>query len=92
MSRINWTDDKLLSRLCNNKSLKSRWDNIRVLRKRPSEELFFKCVELTKSKDPKIRSIGIDILAQLGVTSRPFLKQTLKLYFDLLSIESSPDV
>lgn len=92
MSRINWTDDKLLSRLCNNKSVKSRWDNIRVLRKRPSEELFFKCVELTKSKDPKIRSIGIDILAQLGVTSRPFLKQTLKLYFDLLTIESDPDV
>jgi HEAT repeat protein len=92
MSRSNWTDDKLLSRLCNNKSVKSRWDNIRVLRKRPSEELFFKCVELTKSKDPKIRSIGIDILAQLGVTPRPFLKQTLKLYFDLLNVESDPEI
>ncbi len=92
MSRNNWTDDKLLSRLCNNKSDKSRWDNISVLRKRPSKELFFKCVELTKSKDPKIRSIGIDILAQMGVTPRPFLKQTLKLYFDLLNIESNPEV
>jgi len=92
MSRSNWTDDKLLSRLCTNKSVKSRWDNIRVLRKRPSEELFFKCVELTKSKDPKIRSIGINILAQMGVTPRPFLKQTLKLYFELLNIESNPKV
>jgi hypothetical protein len=47
---------------------------------------------LTKSKDPKIRNIGIDILAQMGVTPRPFLKQTLKLYFDLLNIESDPEV
>jgi hypothetical protein len=92
MSRNNWTDDKLLSRLMNNKSDKSRWDNINVLRKRPSKELFIKCVELTKSKDPKIRCIGIDILAQLGVTPRPFLKQTLKLYFDLLTNESNPEV
>lgn len=87
MSRINWTDDKLISRLINNKTNKSRWDNISVLRKRPSEELFLKCVKLTKSKEPKIRSIGIEILAQMGVTPRPFLKQTLKLYFDLLNIE-----
>lgn len=92
MSRNNWKDEKLLSRLCNNKSDKSRWDNIRVLRKRPSKELFFKCVEFTKSKDSKTRIIGIDILAQMGVTPRPFLKQTLKLYYDLLNSESDPEV
>jgi hypothetical protein len=92
MSRINWTDDKLLSRLCNNKSDRSRWDNIRILRKRPSEELFLKCVDLTKSKDPKIRNIGIHILAQFGLTPRPFLKETLKIYFELLDIETEPEV
>ena len=92
MSRINWTDDKLLARLMNNKSEKSRWDNIRVLRSRPSEELFKKCLELTKSKDQKKRSIGIDILAQLGLPPRPFLEQNLKLYFDLLNIETAPEV
>ncbi|MEN2401728.1 hypothetical protein GKZ90_0018210 [Flavobacterium sp. MC2016-06] len=92
MSRENWTDEKLLFKLINNKSDKSRWDNISVLRKRPSEELFTKCVELTKSEDPKIRSIGIEILAQLGLSPRPFSKQTLKLYFDLLNIENSPQV
>lgn len=92
MSRKNWTDDKLILRLFNNKSNKSRWDNINELRKRPSEELYLKCVELTTSKDPKIRIIGIDILAQMGVTPRPFLKQTLKLYFDLLNIENDPEV
>ena len=92
MSRKNWTDDKLLFRLCNNKSDKSRWDNISVLRKRPSEELFSKCVELTISKDPRIRRIGIDILAQMGLIPRPFLTKTLQLYFDLLNIESDPEV
>ena len=92
MSRSNWSDDKLLSRLCNIKSNKSRWINISFLRKRPSQELFFKCVELTKSKDPKIRAIGIDVLAQMGFPPRPFLRPTLKLYFDLLNIESDPEV
>jgi HEAT repeat protein len=92
MSRNNWTDDKLLTRLLNNKSDKTRWDNISAIRKRPSEGLFSKCVKLTKSKDPKARSIGIDILAQMGWPPRPFLKQTLKLYFDLLNIENDPEV
>ncbi len=92
MSKINWTDDKLLSRLIHNKSDKSRWDNITILRKRPSEELFGKCLEFTKSNDPKVRIIGIDILAQLGLSPRPFLKETLLLYFDLLTNEKEPKV
>ena len=92
MSRKDWTDDKLISRLLNNKSDKSRWDNIRVLRSRPSEEIFLKCVEFTKSSDTKIRKIGIDILAQLGLTPRPFLKETLKICFELLDFETDPDV
>jgi hypothetical protein len=92
MSRTNWTDDKLLSRLINNKTDKSRWDNINVLRKRPSQELFEKCAELIKSNSPKIRKIGIDILAQLGLSPRPFLKETLKIYFELLEVEAEPEV
>lgn len=92
MSRTNWTNDKLLSRLMKNKTEKSRWDNINVLRKRPSQELFEKCAELIKSNNPKIRKIGIDILAQLGLSPRPFLKETLKIYFELLEVETDPDV
>ncbi|MCU0323443.1 MAG: hypothetical protein MUE72_13580 [Chitinophagaceae bacterium] len=92
MSRKNWTDDKLIYRLISNKTDKSHWDNISVLRKRPSEELFAKCVELTKSDNTKIRKIGIDILAQLGLPPRPFLKDTLKIYFELLDTETDPDV
>ena len=92
MSRKNWTDDKLLSRLIDNKTEKTRWDNISALRKRPSQELFIKCVELTKSNNPKFRKIGIDILAQLGLPPRPFLQDTLKVYFELLDTETDPDV
>jgi HEAT repeat protein len=92
MSRKNWTDDRLISRLINNKTDKSRWDNISALRKRPSQELFAKCSELTQSNNPKLRKIGIDILAQLGLPPRPFLKETLKIYFDLFEVETDPDV
>jgi hypothetical protein len=92
ISRKTWTDDKLISRIINNKSGKTRWDNIILLRSRPSKELFLKCVELTKSKEQKNRIIGIDILAQLGLPPRQFLKQTLKLYFDLLNTETTPEV
>jgi hypothetical protein len=92
MSRNDWTDEKLIYRLINNKTDKSRWDNINVLRRRPSKELFAKCVELTKSNNPKVRKIGIDILAQFGLPPRPFLKETLKLYFNYLEVETDPDI
>jgi hypothetical protein len=92
MSRKHWTDDKIISRLLNNKSDRNHWDNISILRSRPSEELFAKCVELTKSTEAKNRIIGIHILAQLGLPPRPFLKQTLKIYFDLLDIATDPKV
>jgi len=92
MSRKNWTNEKIFSRLISNKTNKSYWENIGTLRQRPSEELFSECVELTKSDNTKIRKIGIDILAQLGSSPRPFLKETLKIYFELLEVETEPDV
>lgn len=92
MSKQNWTDEKLFFRLINNKTENSRWENIQILRSRPSETLFNNCFEFTKSNDPKIRKIGVDILAQLGLPPRPFLNQTLKIYFNLLKVESDPEV
>lgn len=92
MSRKNWIDDKIIARLIENKTEKTRWDNISALRERPSQELFLKCVELTKSNNPKIRKIGIDILGQFGLPPRPFFQDTLKIYFELLHTETDPDV
>ena len=49
-----------------------------------------KSIELTTSKDPKARKIGIDVLAQLGTTPRPFYRESNKRFFELLKIEKAP--
>ena len=87
MSRKNWTDEKLFFRLVNNKSDKTYWHNIRELHSRATANIFNACVKLIKSSRPKERMIGIDILAQLGLTPRPFFKESRKLFFDFLKKE-----
>jgi hypothetical protein len=91
MSRKNWTDDKLLSRILNNKSDETYWDNVRVLHSRPSKELFLKCVELTKSIEPKKRIVGIDILSQFGFP-RKYHHESVRLFFKLLKKETDNNV
>lgn len=91
MSKVNWSDEKLISRLINYKTDKSRWETIRILRSRPSKDLFEKCVDLINSNDQNKKIVGIDILAQLGIDKRPFLKETLKIHFELLKIETDID-
>ncbi len=92
MDRKNWTTEKLFSRLLNNKSDRTYWDNISALRSRPDNEVFKKSSELTKSKNPNERNIGIDVLSQLGMTPRPFHKQTMKRFFELLKVETNEKV
>ena len=92
MSKLNWSDEKLISRLINYKTDKSRWETIRILRSRPSKELFEKCIELINSNEQKKKIIGIKILTQLGIPPRPFLKETIKIFFNLLKSEKNVDV
>ena len=92
MSRKNWTDEKIFFRLLNNKSEKTYFENIRELRLRPNIYVFNSCVKLTKSSKPKERIIGIDILAQLGLTPRPFFNESRKLFFEVLVKEKNPEV
>ena len=92
MSKENWTTEKLFTRLLNNKSKKSYWEHIDILRSRSDEDVFRQCVELTVSGIPKNRKIGIDILAQLGVPPRPFYHETIDIYFKLLEHEREPAV
>lgn len=92
MSKLNWSDEKLISRLINYKTDKSKWETIRILRSRPSKDLFNKCVEFINSNDQNKKVIGIDILAQLGKDKRPFRKETLKIYFELLNTETDGDI
>ena len=92
MSKKDWTTEKLFARLLNNKSEKSYWEYIRILRSRPDNGVFRRCMELTTSDIPKNRRIGIDILAQLGVYPRPFHNETIDKYFNLLEIEKEPKI
>lgn len=86
-SRKKWSNDKLFERLQKNKSNKGYWDNIWELRKRSTMSVFEKCWELVHSNIPKDRIIGFDVLAQLGVSSRPFCKESVKLFFEILEYE-----
>ncbi len=87
MGRNEWTDEKLFYRLINNKSDKGYWDSIQVLRKRPTEAVYNRCMELTRSERAKEREIGLYVLAQLGGRERPFLKGSVRRYFELLATE-----
>jgi len=92
MGRKKWTSEKIYSRLLNNKSQKTYWDNVRELRSRPNQEVFESAYTLTKSRSGKEKIIGIHVLAQLGINTRPFLKETLKRYFELLDEEKDAEV
>jgi HEAT repeat protein len=92
MSKNNWTAEKLFQRLLTNKSEKAYWENIVLLRKRPTSAVFEKCLELTKSDILKERAAGINVLAQLGTSPRPFYRQSIRLFFELLETEKEPDI
>jgi len=92
MSRKDWNDEKLFDRLLNNRSGATYWDNVNELRRRPNKYVFTKAVELAKSADPNHRRTGIDVLAQLGVTPRPFYEESIKLFFNILETEKDTNV
>ena len=89
MSRKNWTSEKIFTRLLNNKTQKTYWDNIRELRKRPSKEVYNQAYKLAYSQLEKEKIIGIYVLAQLGFNPRYQQEKTVDLYFELLKKEPS---
>jgi len=92
MSRKKWTSEKIFTRLLNNKTQKTFWENIRELRKRPNIGVYNKAYKLAKSEIEKEKIIGIYVLAQLGFDPRFQQVKTVKLYFELLENEKSPKV
>jgi hypothetical protein len=89
MNRKNCTSEKLFDRLLNNKSSKTYWDYVVELCSRGTKEVFDKSYKLTHSANLREKIIGIDLLAQLGSEPRPFLKETLTRYFELLDKETN---
>jgi hypothetical protein len=46
MSRKKWTSEKIFTRMLNNKTQKTFWENVRELRKRPNNEVYNKAYKL----------------------------------------------
>lgn len=92
MSRKKWTSDKLFSRLLNNTTDKTYWDNISELRRRPNEEVFDRASTLVKSGIDKQIIIGLRILQQLGHNPRFNQQQTIDIHFKLLEKPQSNKV
>lgn len=84
-------NEKIFSRLVSNKSNKNYWNYIRELRKRKTEAIFNKAIELTNSAIDKEKIIGIDILTQFGYP-RVHLKKILTIFFRMLQIETDKKV
>ena len=92
MSRKKWTSEKIFTRLLNNKTQKTFWENVRELRKRPNKEVYNRAFKLANSEIEKEQIIGIYVLAQLGFDPRFQQEKTVDLYFRLLEKEKSPKV
>jgi HEAT repeat protein len=92
MSRKKWTSEKIVTRLLNNKTQKTFWENIHELRRRPNKEVYNRAFKLADSESEKEKIIGIYVLAQLGFEPRFQQSKTIKLYFKLLENEKSPKV
>jgi HEAT repeat protein len=92
MNLKNCTTEKLFSRLLNNKTKKNEWSYIGELFRRPTEDVFQKCVQLTQSLEINERIIGVNVLSQLGSDKRSFQKETIKLLFEMLKKEENPKI
>ncbi|MDY8137448.1 hypothetical protein [Aquimarina sp. 2201CG5-10] len=92
MSRKKWTSERIFTRLLNNKTEQTFWDNISELRKRPNKEVYNQAFNLAKSESEKEKIIGIYVLAQLGFNPRYQQNKTVDLYFELLNNENSPKI
>jgi hypothetical protein len=92
MNLKNCTTEKLFSRLLHNKTKKNEWSYIGELFRRPTEDVFQKCVQLTQSLEINERIIGVNVLSQLGSDKCPFQKETVKLLFGMLEKEVNPKI
>jgi hypothetical protein len=81
MSRKKWTSEKIFTRLLNNKTQKTFWENVRELRKRPNKEVYNRAFKLANSKIEKEQIIGIYVLAQLGFDPRFQQKKNSRFIF-----------
>lgn len=68
------------------------WELVGILRTRGGDEEFTAASKLCKSQSPEERSLGVDILAQLGIPERTFPQQCGDILLKLLSNEENSKV
>jgi hypothetical protein len=89
MNKIStFSTDEIFTRLFKSKSSSSYWNYIRELRKRKTNDIYQKAIQLTNSIDNHEKVIGINILAQFGYSKKK-KSQILNIYFNLLKSESN---
>lgn len=68
------------------------WAAINILRHRGDRETFEAARELCASDDPRARTWGVRVLAQLGIPERTFPDQSLNILLPLLAREQDVDL
>ena len=68
-----------------------RWDAVAALHWRGSREILDRAAELCRSSNPEHRTLGADILGQLGIPERAFLEESFAAIMPLLA-DADPDV
>lgn len=92
MKKKNLTDQELLNRLIECKSVTAYWNIVSELRTRSNDFVFNTCCDLIASEIPKKRIAGIDVLAQLGINENLYRKQAVDFLIIELSKEKSSKV
>ncbi|MCY0970016.1 hypothetical protein [Chryseobacterium wangxinyae] len=78
--------DKLFERAHIAKTENNYWNQIFELRKFVGEKMIYQCFSLIDSEDLKSKQIGIDILSQLGINRKNFIKQLFERIFEIFEI------
>ncbi|MEM7253421.1 MAG: hypothetical protein AAF493_18560 [Pseudomonadota bacterium] len=87
----NWRAPTLIRRaLTKTDRGESYWKCVRELQGRGTEEVFGLAADRCRKKDNASRSLGADILGQLGTPDRPFREPSLDVLWRLLSLAKSP--
>ncbi len=68
------------------------WNLVRILHGRGGDEEFVAASRLCESQSSKERSLGVDILAQLGTSQKTWTQQSGDILLKLLSSEENSDV
>jgi HEAT repeat protein len=83
---------EIIQLACREEDEDTYWDMVWILQKRGSDEEFAAASKLCESENPKERSLGVDILAQLGIPERTFPQQCGDIILKLLSSEEDSNV